>query len=417
MLGDRLRHQIQGRLHEGQLDPAALPRPALLSQTEQSAEHGMQPRLGIRRTPRIHRTAITLRSVRITRHPGHAGELLHGLRKPDPVAPRPIETKSGHAHENKFWIRLGKAFPGEAELIHHPGGEIFDQGIRLRDQSQQEIDALRARQVEGDRSLAQIRRREGRSVLPPLILRRRAGRAEAHSIGPLNRLDVNDLCPQQRKGLAAPRPGPERRAVENPQSGERQPFAGLLYPMRCILPGRPVQTRRRQREDFIAVLIQSRCGLEWARLPAVGLIGHTRLEETASRVVLKDPPLPQMVHSGKGAAVADRRHGNPQELGTLQQFRRRARPRVGLYAVPQLFRVGEPAYHRLELASFAQLGALDQHTEILPLLTGENTEADEAVRGRLDPRDLVRRGNLPDLREAPPGMRDVRESGRHRFEQ
>ena len=52
----------------------------------------------------------------------------------------------------------------EAEALHHPGAEVFDQHIGRTRQPREHLAPGRLRQVEDDAALAAVERREGRAV-------------------------------------------------------------------------------------------------------------------------------------------------------------------------------------------------------------------------------------------------------------
>ena len=112
--------------------------------------------------------------------------------------------------------------PTQSELVDHPGREVLHQGIGHPNEPVQQIHALGPGQVQSDRSLAHVGVVKGRPVLPPLVIGGSSGRAEPHPIGPLYRLDVDDIGPQRRQNQGSIGAGPEGGHVHHPDPVQGQ---------------------------------------------------------------------------------------------------------------------------------------------------------------------------------------------------
>src|SRR5581483_7903504 len=109
-----------------------------------------------------------------------------------------------------------------AELLHHTGRVVLEDGVGAGQQALEEVDALGAREVECDRPLADVDAVEQRAPLPPRTVPGPLGAGETHEVRSAGGLDLDDVRPEAGEDVAGRRTRPPRRAVEDAHTGERE---------------------------------------------------------------------------------------------------------------------------------------------------------------------------------------------------
>ena len=195
-------------------------------------------------------------------------------------------------------------------------------------------DALGPVEVEGEVALVRVDRQEEEAVLPPTVaVEERARGGEAHPVGPLDRLDVQDLGAEHGEQLRHRRARPPAREVEDLQALERQ------RPARAPTgPPEPVRSgRSRPRLDPPGVLARASAPVAAgrARSPAIGTAAGAA--EVAVGAVDEDVAGDELLVLEHGAAVVDLRDRDAHQRRELDDLVGRVASRPGVHrGVPLL---------------------------------------------------------------------------------
>jgi hypothetical protein len=365
---------VERAVEEGDLDELALARCLPVLQGGEEGEDGVHPAHGVARSPG-HQGQVV-----VPGDPRQARCLLDGHGEAGTVAPRAVEPEGGHADEHDRRVAGVNLVPGDPEPLQHPGGEVLDHDVGAGDQAPEERAALRGVEVEGQVALAGVGPGEHHGPLPRPFAGETAEEADPVRVG--GRLDLDDVGAEGTQVEGGEGTGPEGRQVDDADpvegsgAGARPWERGrrrTVEPVGTGLPRRRPRGSGRERSQRGAPEAVRRAGTG----PAVGA-GHV------------GAPGDDLVEPGDGRAGADRRDGDPEVGGQLDHLAHRAGGGHGGDGGGQLLPAGHPLVGRPEGGVFAQVGALDQHAEVRPLLGGHRAEADAAVGGRLDRRDLDR---------------------------
>ena len=179
---------------------------------------------------RIARPTLDARLVvAVSREPGKSAHLFHRLGESRVIAPRPVQAKCGHPHEDRVGVDLRDRLPVQAKALHHPGRKIFDHDVRTANQLLGDVDALGPRQVQRDAPLVRIRSEEEGALLPPLVAVVESPAGHSHAVRALDRFDVDDLRSERRQHVTGRRPRPPSRRIKDPESRQRK-FGRTVFP-------------------------------------------------------------------------------------------------------------------------------------------------------------------------------------------
>ena len=154
--------------------------------------------------------------------PGHPGDLLHRLREPAAVAPRPLEPERGQPQHHHARVDRADVVVGEPEPLHHRRREVLGDDVGRRDQPLREREPVGVAEVERDPALAEVGRvPQRRHLVEARLLLRPDRRVEPQAVGPLHRLDLDHLRAHRAQPRRRERSRPERGEVEHPQPRER----------------------------------------------------------------------------------------------------------------------------------------------------------------------------------------------------
>ena len=147
---------------------------------------------------------------------GEPRGLLDGRAVGAVVHPGAAPAEGRHGDHDQLGVRLAEPFVVEAQPWQDAGGVVLDDGIGLRDESQQEIDAAPAGQVEGDPELVAAGRVEGGRLLVELLsdrLRRRLPTAPPVEV--LAGLHLDHVGAEVGELAGGERAGPAHRQVDD----------------------------------------------------------------------------------------------------------------------------------------------------------------------------------------------------------
>ena len=126
-----------------------------------------------------------------------------------PVAVRAVGSEAADRHIDEPRVHGVQVGRTDAHPINGTGPEVLDDDVGLRSESLQRGHAIRMAEVERDRMLATVRRREhGRDRADPI-------RADPGQITDPMRLDLDDLSALVGQDLAAERPRDDGRQVQD----------------------------------------------------------------------------------------------------------------------------------------------------------------------------------------------------------
>ena len=223
VLDDHLGRGVERALDHGHLEVAALSGRRPLGQADQEGKGRMHPGVGVTRSP-LDAGLVE----RMTGDPGQPADLLHGLRETGVVPPGTVQAEGGHAHQQATGVELVDDLPRQAEVVHDPGGEVFEDGIALLDQPVQQCDTRRGTQIEGQASLVGVRTQVVRAPLPPRSVGTEDAAGHAHPVGASRRFDVDDLGAEGGEHPGRDRAGPPGREIEDAHAFEREATRALL---------------------------------------------------------------------------------------------------------------------------------------------------------------------------------------------
>src|SRR5262245_37474538 len=133
------------------------------------------------------------------------------------------------------------------------------------------------------------------------------------------------------------------------------------------------------------MLTQARRGFIFASTSAVcQTIGYLRLEEAAAWVAHVEILLDQMIKPGHSRPIADLRNWQPQQARALHNFARRMCRHPARDRRLQLGTPRTAVLHEEQRLVLAPIRPLDQHTEVVPLLSRNDHEANPSVLGAFD---------------------------------
>ena len=218
-VGGPLDHLLGSRVQPG-LDQRNFHQQALaglgpMLQRQESGEHRVHPAQLVAHPPGHQRT-----TVGVTGEKGQAAGLLDGHGEAGAVAPRPIKAESRHPHHDGVGIQPVDLIPVQTEILHHPGGVVLDDDVGHLHQPFHLGQPVVARQIQRDRPLAGVGPVGHRAPLPQLVAPEPAG--EAHPVGPLDGLHLDDVGAQSREQTRCHRPSPECGQVAHFETCQRQ---------------------------------------------------------------------------------------------------------------------------------------------------------------------------------------------------
>jgi hypothetical protein len=251
----------------------------------------------------------------------------------------------------------------------------------VRDQALGEVESAWIGEVEGEAALVRVRRQEDVAVLPPVaaIWHQRAA-DHAHAVGALDGLEMDHVRAERGEHPGGRRTRPPRRGVEHADTGQGKRV--------LVARGARSIPRCDRRFDGTAMLAEARSDTGRGRILVVDAPGPSRLEEGTRRILDECTARPEVLVFLHRGAVVDRRHRDAQLRRALDDLGRgvlrgpRANRRV------PLVHPRPAAVDQCELLVRQQVGAIDEQQEILVLLTRVGVEADPAVSGGLDRRQL-----------------------------
>jgi hypothetical protein len=363
---------IQGPFDHRHLDQAALARGHSVGQSHQSGEGRVHTR---------ERIAWALGYpgliLDVPGDPRHAAHLFHGLGEADIVAPGAVQAEGGHANQDRAGRENVEVFPAEAEFLEDPRGEVLHHHVAARHEHLSQLEPGGLSQVEREVALVRIGRQVHGAVLPPALPRSIHLGDHPHAVQPLDRLHMNDVGPEHSEHLGGRGTGPPGRAIEDADTFERE--------------GRRTHRHRARRGpgfDPTGVLPDPGSRRPQGTTVAVNPIRGTGLYEGAVRVGHEDAAGSKVILFEHAAAVADRRHRNPELAGPGNDLF------GGVLAGPgpdQLVPFGHPGLapgYRRQLFVGQQVRAFDEPEECLVLRPRVGVEAHPTVGRGLD------RGNL-----------------------
>ena len=235
-------------------------------------------------------------------------------------------------------------------------------------------------------------------MLEPVLLRGWHRDREPHRIGTLDGLDLDHIRAQGRQVLRRERPGPEGGHVEDADAFEGKRAIGSSG-------RRPRGDDRTGCEDLTAVLAEARRRCDRRRFGDARPERRARVRETTARVGPEELPCDEVGELGDGRAVADRRGGNAEQCGALDDLARGAVPEPRCELGGDLTDVRLPDLLVVPFGPLDEVRPVDHGEEVVPLLDGDRREPDVAVPTGLDPRHHG---------EDPVAARPARQRGRHR---
>ena len=386
---DALGGDVEGGFDRRDLDQRTPTRPRPLVQGQQQGDDGVHAGEGIAQATRDDR-----RARRPAGHPGHPGDLLHGLSEADPVPPGAAQAEGGHPHHDRTGVGGGDRVPVQPELLDDPRRVVLDDDVGAGDQPFDHGDALGPSQIEGHIAFGRIDGVKDPPPLPPTLGRRPFGAGEAHPVGPLDRFDLDDVGAEADQHVGRGRTGPESGQVDHP------------HPLQTA-QGRAGGSRRPDRPvDSAVVLAEAGRGPEGLRLDTADAVRDTGLGERPVGAVNEHGALEEVVVGQHRLAIADRGDGNPEQGGLLDALRGGPLGRPLVDDSDDLVEAPGPAggggHHRV----VEQIGPFDQDEKVPKLLSGRGREADEPVRGggdrwHLDPAAGTGRGLAPEAGMQP----------------
>src|SRR5665213_2567536 len=207
------------RIDHGHVEELALPRRARMQHRADDAQRRIERRHGVADAwPDLDRLAA-----------GQAGDphhAAHGLG--DHVIGRPVEVRTvagarvaeaadGGIDQLRMQRRQGLV--GQAQPVHHPDAEVFDDDVELRDQRLDQLDPFRGFQVDAQALLAAVDRLEiaGIAVLGIGLVE---GTGVARQVAAVQALDLDHLGAQVGEVLGAEGPGQRLGEVQDLQAGQ-----------------------------------------------------------------------------------------------------------------------------------------------------------------------------------------------------
>ena len=208
--GEETQH-TDHRIVEAGADGIASPGTAAAHQGRAHAERALKAgdQIGDRR-PGAHRRAIGLA--------GHAHKPAHRLGdeiEGGPVAIGSAGAKAGEAATDQRGVQRLEPSPVKAHRRHDPGSEILDQHIAARDQLFEHRAAITAAQIQGQRALVAVERRE----IPAQPVPHRP--LPAHRVARARGFDLDHLGPHIGQDHRAERPGQNARQIDHADTRQR----------------------------------------------------------------------------------------------------------------------------------------------------------------------------------------------------
>ena len=250
------------------------------------------------------------------------------------------------------------------------------------DQPKEEVAASGLGEVERDPALVQVDRQEQRAPLVPLLGRRRHGDAEAHRVGPLDGLDLDDVGTQGGEVLGAERTGPEGGEVDDADAFERE--AGRAA---------TVDRMRHRGHGRSGPKPTASCSPRlWRRLGGPGAV--SRVVRNGGRGIGEATPgvrpgtASRATRWGSRVTVAPVGDGcgrDAERGGQLDHLIDRVlhEPGADLGARPRPRRAGGPSGRSSRRAPI-EVGATDHGQDVVPLLHGDGGQPDVAVLAPFD---------------------------------
>ena len=222
---------------------------------------------------------------------------------------------------------------------------------------------------EGDAALARVGAVEHGTPLPPLL---GAGsrRGVAHSVGTLDRLDLDHVGAERGEHVGRGRARPEGGEVEDPEPVEGEAVAGA----------RGRRRRARLPSHAARMLTESRRRGERAAAATVDRVRHPRLHEPTARMLDEGAPGPEVVEGGEGRAVADRRHRDAQQRGELDDLVAGALRRPVVDDCEDLVHALRTPDGARQVAVVDEVGSLDQDEDGVNRRRGEIDAIEESKR-------------------------------------
>ncbi len=153
-------------------------------------------------------------------HPGKVGEPPHGVgdpREAGAVLVRAGLTVAGHPQHDEPRVDFVQHLPADPPLLQRPGAEVLAQDVRTSDQLLEQLGALGAVQVDGDRLLVPRLAHPGEGV--PAT----GGGAEvAEGVAPQRVLNLDHLGAKLAQDPGRVRPGDHGRNINHADAVQRQ---------------------------------------------------------------------------------------------------------------------------------------------------------------------------------------------------
>ena len=169
---------------------------------------------------------------------GEAAEAMREMREAGPAAIGAGLPVAGYAQHDQARIGCGELLPAEAPFLHRAGAEVLDENVRLRDQLDEEFDALGATQIDRDRLLV-ARFRQPRECRVVALGR---GAEAAHRIAADGVLDLEHLGAVFAHDRGCVRSREKGADVDDANARERQRFGRVV--VRGPEPADVVRLRR-----------------------------------------------------------------------------------------------------------------------------------------------------------------------------
>jgi hypothetical protein len=161
-------------------------------------------------------------------HAHHPGGRLDGQVEAALPAARPVLSERRDRAVDQRGLARTEPVPAQPEALHHAGSAVLDEDVGLEHERARRVAGRRVLEVERDRALAAIDRREvlGVAVRDRWPLPHRVA---------LGRLDLDDLGAEVGEQHAAERPGRHLAELDDAHALERAKGGGRHAPS-CFMP-------------------------------------------------------------------------------------------------------------------------------------------------------------------------------------
>src|SRR6478752_4981462 len=143
----------------------------------------------------------------MTGEPRETGDLFHGLRETDIVAPRTVEAERRHSHEHGARIDLAEVVTREPEALEHARRKILDDHVGSADEIAHHPLPIWLGEIQREVALVDVGAQIGRAPFPPLPAWMHEEARHADAVGTLDRLEMDHIGTEARKHAGGRRSG------------------------------------------------------------------------------------------------------------------------------------------------------------------------------------------------------------------